>query len=167
MSHPDLLKVTDRQADADIRANAPSATAPKVHLKWSPSTKHGCFFSWSGVPLCADADWKEPWQTRGMAADLNVRPETAIAATQSLLTRPHVTRRAGKTGKVHLCDEETLIPLCGRPLANGGLPCDAPVDCVSCRRRLAGRVRRPADPLLKDARERRRSNRRRRTAARS
>ncbi|MGY2897112.1 hypothetical protein [Deinococcus sp. UYEF24] len=100
-----------------------------------------------------------------MAADLNARPETAIAATQPLLKRPHITRQAGKTGRVHLWDAETLLPLCGRPLANGGLPCDAPVDCVNCRRRLAGRIRRPSDPLLKDARERRRSNRRRRTAA--
>jgi len=100
-----------------------------------------------------------------MAADLNARPETAIAATHPLLKRPHVTRRAGQAGKVHLCDAETLLPLCGRPLAHGGLACDAPVDCLSCRRRLAGRVRRPSDPLLKEARERRRSNRRRRTAA--
>jgi len=104
-----------------------------------------------------------------MAADLNTHPETAIAATGALLKRPQqVTRRAGQAGKVHLCDAETLLPLCGRPLANGGLPCEAPVDCLSCRRRLASRIRRPTDPLLKDARERRRSNRRRRaTAARS
>ncbi|WP_407543360.1 hypothetical protein Q0M94_25910 (plasmid) [Deinococcus radiomollis] len=102
-----------------------------------------------------------------MAADLNTRPGTGIAATQSLLKRPHVTRQAGKAGRVHLCDAETLLPLCGRPLANGGLPCDAPVNCLSCRRRLAGRVRRPTDPLLKEARERQRSNRRRRTAASS
>jgi len=107
----------------------------------------------------------DPWQTRVMAADLNARPETALAVTGSLLNRPHVTRRAGTTGKVHLCDAETLLPLCGRPLANGGVPCDAPVDCLSCRRRLARRIRRPNDPLLKDAHERRRNNRRRRTAA--
>ncbi|WP_407543530.1 hypothetical protein Q0M94_26620 (plasmid) [Deinococcus radiomollis] len=97
-----------------------------------------------------------------MTADLNARPETAIATTPSLLKRPHVTRRAGATGKVHLCDAETFLPLCGRPMANGGQPCDSPVDCLSCRRRLASRVRRPSDPLLKDARERRRNNRRRR-----
>lgn len=100
-----------------------------------------------------------------MAADLNVRPETAMTAAQVLLKRPHVTRRSGQGGKVHLCDAETLLPLCGRPLANGGLACAAPVDCLSCRRRLVSRVRRPTDPLLKDARARRRSNRRRRTTA--
>lgn len=103
----------------------------------------------------------------GMSTDLKSRPEMTVAAAQPLLKRPHVTRRAGKTGKVHLCDAETLLPLCGRPLANGGQPCDAPVDCLSCRRRLAGRIRRPSDPLVKDARERRRSNRRRTAAARS
>lgn len=100
-----------------------------------------------------------------MATDLNARLGTAIAATQPLLKRPHVTRQAGKTGRVHLCDAETLLPLCGRPLANGGQPIDAPVDCLSCRRRLTGRIRRPSDPLLKDARKRRRSNRQRRKSA--
>ena len=85
--------------------------------------------SWVKVPVVERVAvqahaWEKPWQTRGMAADLNTRPGTANAAMQSLLKRPHVTRQAGKAGKVHLCDAETLLPLCGRPLANGGLPCD-------------------------------------------
>jgi hypothetical protein len=109
---------------------------------------------------------EEPWQSRGMTADLNARSEMAIAATLSLLKRPHFTRRAGSTGKLHLCDAETLLALCGRPLANGGQPCDALVDRLSCRRHLASRVHRPGDPLRKDAREQRRSNRHRTTTAR-
>ncbi|MFC4456127.1 hypothetical protein [Deinococcus sonorensis] len=100
-----------------------------------------------------------------MSSDLTARPETDIVVAQPLLKRPHVTRRAGLTGRVHLCDAETLVPLCGRPLAQGGQPCEAPVDCQGCRRSLARRVRRPSDPALKEARTRRKANRRRRAAA--
>lgn len=100
-----------------------------------------------------------------MSTDLNARSATVLADTQAVLKRPHVTRRAGPAGKVHLCDAETLLPLCGRPLANGGLSVDMPVDCLRCRRRLALYIRRPTDPLLKEAKARRKRNRRRRTAA--